>query len=106
MNTFDFDTWVALYKKDPLEFEAARTKLLTDMLASSNIETEVKLALKSVLFAPKPQNAEPMAVALEAQKLMWTSFSKLQATVKTLHVAVEQDGRISCRSTAVSQFTQ
>lgn len=105
MQAFDFEEWAELYRKSPAEFEARRQAVLEQMIAGSPLAEERKAKLRATLFDASAAGKDPMESVLRAQRLMWEAFTELQDQLKSLHVSANQDGTVSVRKTAVSQFT-
>jgi hypothetical protein len=106
MQAFNFDDWADLYQTDPAAFEKRRQEVLEAMISAAPIADDQKQQLRATLFAVSVPLKDPLTLMADAQALMWSSFRNVQEVFKTVHVSANQDGSVSCRPTAVAQFTR
>lgn len=88
--TFDFDTWMNLYKTDPLAFERKRKETLLEAVNASPPEVHEKmmatLLLTDVVRVDDPMESAKIAFGLMQRKLseMNAEYVKLENLVKNM----------------------
>jgi len=87
---FNFKEWSDLYQVDPEAYERRRGAVLEHFIQSADPDS--RLALEQTLFKlemVRKRAKTPLKSAIEASKLMWESFGKLQEQIDVLQTTTQ-----------------
>lgn len=91
---FNFKEWSDLYQVDPEAYERRRGAVLEHFIQSADPDN--RLALEQTLFKLemiRKRAKTPLKSAIEASKLMWESFGKLQEQIEVLQTTAQPQGK-------------
>ena len=90
-NGFDFDEWRSLAESDPAAFEAARKDAISTLIQQIPEERQQRMTgLQWRIDNVRAMAPNPTASFLSLSDMMWESFYRQQAMLKSLLDSVEQ----------------
>jgi len=90
-NGFDFDEWSSLAGSDPAAFEAARDEVIKAFIRQIPEERQQRMTgLQWRIDNVRAMAPNPTASFLSLSDMMWESFYRQQAMLKSLLSSVEQ----------------
>lgn len=90
-NGFDFDAWRTLAEHDPAAFEAAREEAISALIQQIPEERQQRMTgLQWRIDNVRAMAPNPTASFLRLSDMMWESFYRQQAMLKSLLGSVEQ----------------
>ncbi len=90
-NGFDFDEWRMLAERDPAAFEAAREEAIRALIQQIPEERQQRMTgLQWRIDSVRTMAPNPTASFLTLSEMMWESFYRQQAMLKSLLNSVEE----------------
>ena len=90
---FDFDAWSALARSDPDAFEAAREEAVRKLISGMPAASRQRLTgLQWRIDMERARAANPTASFLKLSDMMWDSFYRQRAHLRTLFEPHSGDG--------------
>ncbi len=101
LKELNFETWVALWRESPENFESSRAKRITAYINSVPEKHRERLrCLQWRIDKVRERAANPLAATIAISEMMWKSFDELGAMYKELAGMVEGQQPTRPRRTA------